>query len=1118
MEWVWPNDDGLDEKRSKIKLQVAIKRLNDDLAELTGLAGQRVVRADFGYRLVVEPDELDVFDFDMWRRKAAESLRAGQPDRAVRFAREALALWRGLMFGELAHEVFAVRAAKALEDRRLATQQILVEALLRTGSCEDAASVAAALVELRPSNEEWRKLLTLALYRSGHHADALATWRDYLARLAERGLELAEDAKWIETAILNRDARLLEGGPEAHPPTGPKTYLFTASEAGPVGTSSVPDHAAVRAYELEVEAVIDEHRGFVFDRAGLGFCTMFEDPTQAVLAACDIGRALQRAAATTGGLRITVALHTGTPRLPGPTSDDPQIVHVARLRDTCHPGQVLVSTATRELVIDELPLGVILRSVGHWQFDASARAELVYQLVHEDLPGEFPPLRTGSQRAGRPLTYTSAFVGREKEQADIARRLQPGTVVTLVGPGGVGKTRLAMEVAHRVTAAECPDEVWFCDVSHAEDAETLVGCIAAALGLVLTGGGSHRFEVVQRLATAQLLLILDGCEHVRDEVAALVAEVLTTGGSSRLLVTSRARLGIPGEQAVDLAPLAVPAAGDPEPAKAPAVLLLVVRGRSAGAAVDPADGHVVELARRLDGLPLAIELAAKQLNAFPASKLVERFDDDFATLSGGTLQATFEGSFALVSQAGRRLLTALSVFRGTWSLEGAEAVASAVDVDPERVMALTAELVGLSLVRLDMPGSGTARYRMLDTIRAYAAEHLASSGRGGAVAALHAVYFLDLAERAASHRRGPDEPAWVEELVAEFDNLRAAYRAFVDGDRALDGLRLATALAHDLILRERLEVGRWGADLAALPAVAKAPERVHALGLAANAAMVEDRLPEAADLAWEAVRIEAATPDAPSAWLARNVLAMTTLALPAPTTTPGHMWIDHIHAMEAIAETLDDPFPRALALWNRAFLAWWSGDHQRQESNAQQLVDLGSRHRNSSTRSMGLLMLGRAAVLRRDADRARDVFQQALGAAEMSRTTLVVNLAARALADLGDHHAALVTLRGLASSFLESGNQAELAQTALSIVEHLVALRRLAPAATALVCLQDSLVATRPGFDELHRRVLADLDQAEHDTVLHDGQAMSRSDMVAELVRVVGELSSEDDDEEDATR
>jgi len=1127
LDMVWGDAGDVDDD-GRNRLQTAISRLRKELTVLPG--DVRLVQDGPGYRLRVGDGELDASVFERLRLQAAEALEAGDPATAAALATQALDEWRGRAFGELADERFAHRRATELEGRRLAAQECRIEARLALGHHAELVPELRAVVTAHPGHERLRARLVLALYRSDRPDEALDACRSYRDRLVDRtgrdpGSELGE----LERAVLAQDPALdwrPPPGEQAGEPGGrrvpPRTFLFTGLDVGPVPWDDDGEAAAAarRSHEACVSAAIVSRGGRVFDRAGDGFCAVFDRPVDAVLAAQQAALALRRASPNAGrGLRARIAVHTGEADRHGEAWRGPPVVRVARMRDAAHGGQVLVSAATRELVADDLPEDTALTGIGAWQFDGLRHPERVYQLTHGDLNDEFPPLRAGVRHTGQLPRYTTAFLGRQRHVTDTAAKLGRHQLVTIIGDGGIGKTRLALEVAQRATATDYPDGVWYCDVSQADDAQTLVERAAMARGVVPSSATDLRRDLVRSFSAARLLFLLDGCERVRVPVAELVDEILTSGSDARVLVTSRARLGVAAEQVVKLDPLPVPSANDPQPEAAPAVQLLRDRAVRADALVAQTDPHLVELARRLEGLPLAIELAAPRLVTMSAATLVQRLERCFETFTGPpgsparhqTLRATFDWSFDLVSAEARQLFGALSLFRGTWNLETAEAVAAAVDVDPMRVMVLMAELVEQSLVRMDLPAGGTARYGMLDTIRAYAGEHLARTGRYEAVAELHAAHFVDLAERAVRHRRGPDEPAWVTELTVEFDNLRAAYRWSLDAGRVEAALRLVVSLADDLLMRERLEIGRWAAELAERPEAADHPLCAEALGLAANASMLEGRLDEAGHRALEAVAAEERTGAQPS-WMARNVLAMMTVA---GMLDPGEgRWSDHLDAMDAISYLTGDPFPAALALWDRALVATFTAEADRGEAAARALLVLGDQHENPSMRSMGLLALGRIAALRADGAEARELLHAALGAASSAHNTLVTNQTMRSIADLdahsGDRTSTLAALRRIAQRFAESGNVSEQLQTVMSMVEQLVALGALAPAATALGALARTPVHLTVAYRVIDGVLAERLAPAARLTALRDGAAMQLHQLVAYLSQVLDDLAGDE--------
>ncbi|HEY8547558.1 MAG TPA: BTAD domain-containing putative transcriptional regulator, partial [Acidimicrobiales bacterium] len=1130
--WVWGEDEGEeidDLEPVKTRLQVAVHRLNRSL-------GDRRVQhhKDRGaYRLEVAEDDVDLLQFERWAREAEVRLAAGQHESARTFAEQALALAVGEPFGDLATRRFLGPRADELRSRRRVIEGVHVEALLATGHPEEAVPIAERLRAEEPSKQGWCELLALALYGSGRTNDAVRAIARYRDELVDVGLVERDRLNRLEHDILDNDpavAWVVPSAPRAllgrGRPLGPKTLLLTRLETVHRGDAGVVAHGYHRA---ELRAATAAHHGYLFDDAGSRLGAVFERPIDAVLAARDAVAAL---AALEEGTRLVlrpaVAVHTGAgdQRTPGALVAGRDLGYASDLRDAAHPGQIVVSETTRRLVLDDLEVDVGLDYIASWQ-PPERRAERVYQLTNPDLPAGFPPLR-GVPGAGTPQ-YRTSFVGRERQIADIARRLRPGALVTILGTGGIGKTRLADEVAKRPPFAKEPPygegriEVRFCDVSLAEDRAELHESIARCLGLGNPAGTDVRGPLAEALSAWPVLLVLDSCERRRDDVAELLDGVLRADIPGRVLATSRAALDIAGEQVVVLDPLALDAEADGE--VAPAVLLLCDRAARAGATADPDDPAVVELARRLGGLPLAIELVARHLRSASAAEVLEHLHDYVSDAHGPeslperqrTLRATFAWSADLLRAAPRRLLAALSVLDGPWSLEAAEAIAPAVDVDPDQVLRLVTELVDLSIVEAATPPKSPARYRIFDTIRTFAGEHLDALGRRGAAADRHAEHFIALAEQAARHRWGPDEAAWVGAVFAELDNIRAARRHLVDAARWNDAARLVAAL--DEVMVGRMEVGKWAVHLCEAGKIS-GPLQARVQGIAATACMNQGRLEEALALAETALAADAAAGGPERAWRARNVMAMAGLALNAVNALdnqPGRpfAWGPHIRALEAISDTSGQPFPRALALWNRVFLATLTERHDLAEAPARRLLELAERHDNPTMRAMGLVACGRIARWQGDLHRARDLFQQALGAAEAVQNHLMVDHARQDLAQLADigetgeaadRRAALAALVPVARSHILTGNVSQQLQTAVHIATHLAGLGHLLPAATALVRLDQTPMSGTPGFSDEVRDVLDRLDEDDRATALRDGAATALPRVLPDLLQVVDEV------------
>ncbi|HEV2236250.1 MAG TPA: NB-ARC domain-containing protein, partial [Ktedonobacterales bacterium] len=562
-----------------------------------------------------------------------------------------------------------------------------------------------------------------------------------------------------------------------------------------------------------LRAVWVEHGGVEVDTAGDGFFVAFPSAPQAVAAATDATRALAAHAWPEGSdLRVRIGLHTGAPRLVGERYIGMDVHRAARIAAAGHGGQVLLSDATEALARDQLPEGVTVRDLGPHPLKDLQRAERIFQLVIPELPGEFPPLKTlDSRRSNLPLQPT-ALLGREEalEATCTLLRRQDTRLVTLTGPGGIGKTRLSLQVAAELLS-EFRDGVWFVRLSRLSDPELVLHTIADALSLKEAQGWPVAERLHEHLHEKQLLLVLDNFEQVAPAAPA-VAAMLAQSAGLKVLVTSRVALHLRGEQEFPLAPLPLPEPGKPlapeRLAQYAAVALFIERAGEARpdfAVTDANAPAIAEICVRLDGLPLAIELAAARIKLLPPEALLARLASQLTVLTGGardleerqrTMRATIAWSEALLSPGERTLFHRLAVFVGGATLEAAEAVCLAPEGARRLAMDLLdalGTLVDESLVQQRQEG-GVPRLGMLHVIREYALEQLIGSSEFEALRSAHAGYYLALAAEAEPALRGPAQAAWLERLEGEHDNLRAALTWFHDQRDTEHGLSLAVAL------------------------------------------------------------------------------------------------------------------------------------------------------------------------------------------------------------------------------------------------------------------------------------------------------------------------------------
>jgi predicted ATPase/class 3 adenylate cyclase len=577
-------------------------------------------------------------------------------------------------------------------------------------------------------------------------------------------------------------------------PAGTVTFLLTDIEGSTLLWETVPDamEVALEQHNRVLAEVIGEHSGVVVTSRGEGdsFFAVFPSAIAAVEAAgaCQL-RLKAEAWPASAALRVRMGLHTGEAHVQGGDYvDHAPINRCARVKAAAHGGQVLVTRATRDLVGGGLSGGFGLKRLGEFRLRDLSQPELIYQLTHADLPAGFPPIRTVAERAGNLLLPVSSFIGRARELERTAAALGQARVVTLTGPGGVGKTRLALQAAGQV-AGRFGDGAWLCELAPVRDVAGVDDAVAAVFSVVARAGQSTRETLVEFLRGKELLLVLDNCEHLLEGAAALAGALARSCERLAILATSREGLGIEGEHLVPVPPLGVPEA-DADLAAitgAEAVRLFAERAAAVkpGFAVTAGNAAAVAaVVRRLDGIALAIELAAARVPAMTPAELARRLERSFAVLAAGrrgavvrhqTLRATIDWSYQLLAEPEQALLARLAVFAGGCTLQAAEAVCSGEGIDPDAVFELLAALVARSLVVAEEHGPQT-RYRLLETIRQYGEQRLSEAGETERWHARHAVYYADVLRQVRDHAHDRQaEVFWAVRLGAEQDNLLAAW-------------------------------------------------------------------------------------------------------------------------------------------------------------------------------------------------------------------------------------------------------------------------------------------------------------------------------------------------------
>jgi predicted ATPase/class 3 adenylate cyclase len=597
-------------------------------------------------------------------------------------------------------------------------------------------------------------------------------------------------------------------------PTGTVTFLFTDIEGSTRLWESYPEalSLALSRHDEILRAVIEASEGSVVKSTGDGVHAVFSTATQALEAALEAQRALLREDwAETGPLRVRMALHTGaaTEERDGDYYG-PAVNRAARLLSAAHGGQVLLSSATQELVRDTLPAGAGLRDLGERRLKDLFRPERVYQLAAADLPSEFPPLRTLEGRPNNLPLQPTPLIGREREVEEICWRLRSTEVrvLTLTGPGGTGKTRVSVQAASELTD-EYEDGVFFVALAATADPSLVVPTVARTLGLIEASNQPPEEILKGYLRDRHMLLVLDNFEQVL-EAAPLIDEVLYTAPSVNVLVTSRTPLRLYGEHEFPIPPLSLPQSEAMPSAEHladfGAIKLFVERVRAVKPEFSLTKENaraVAEICERLDGLPLAIELAAARAKLLPPQALLSRLGNRLKLLTGGarnmperqrTLRNTIEWSYEMLNDGEMTLFARLAVFSGGGTLEAIEAVCDAEGDLPVDTLEGVSSLLDKSLLRQGGEQVDEPRFEMLETIHEFAQEKLAESAHAEAVERVHAEYFLALAELAEPRLWGPEDAIWLERLEQEHDNMRAALSWALDQEEVDLALRLGAAL------------------------------------------------------------------------------------------------------------------------------------------------------------------------------------------------------------------------------------------------------------------------------------------------------------------------------------
>ena len=640
-------------------------------------------------------------------------------------------------------------------------------------------------------------------------------------------------------------------------PTGTVTFLFTDIEGSTRMWERSPQvmQAALARHDELLRAVMEERGGYIFKTVGDAFCATFATSPDALEAALEIQRRLLSSEwEQTGPLKVRMALHTGAAEERDGDYFGPPVNRVARLLTAAHGGQVVLSLSTHEMVRDQLPDGAALMDLGERRLKDLFRPERIFQLVAPGLPSEFPPLRTLEVRPNNLPLQPTPLVGREKEVEEVVERLHSEEVrlLTLTGPGGTGKSRLALQAAAELLE-EFEDGVFFVALATITDPALVSSAIAGPLGVEESADQSLMESLKSYLHHKHLLLILDNFEQVL-EGTPVVGELVAACPGLKFLTTSRIPLRLYGEQEYAVLPLDLPDPRVLPPVKVltqyEAVRLFVERARAIKADFSVTNENapaVAEICARLDGLPLAIELAAARVRLLSPHAMLTRLGNRLKLLKGGsrdlptrqqTLRGTIDWSYELLEDEEKRLFGRLSVFSGGRTLEAIEEICEPEgDID---ALEGVESLLEKSLLRREEKAEGESRFVMLETVHEYAREKLEESGEAEEIKRAHAEYFIALAEEADAELKGVNQLEWLERLEFEHDNMRAALSWALEQAEAQMALRLVGALCWFWWMRGHYSEGRrWLEEVLAMKG--RGSPKVRAMVLAGAATLASSQ-------------------------------------------------------------------------------------------------------------------------------------------------------------------------------------------------------------------------------------------------------------------------------------
>lgn len=788
-------------------------------------------------------------------------------------------------------------------------------------------------------------------------------------------------------------------------PSGTVTFLFTDIEGSTKLAREHPDkwEPLRQRHHSIMRSAMEANHGYVFQIIGDAFCVAFNTAGDALQAA---GKAQIELYAENWGevpIKVRMGLHTGKAELQesGEYTGYLALSRVQRVMSAGHGGQTLLSQVTQELVRDELPGKMYLSDLGEHRLKDLIRPEHIYQLNVDGLPVDFLPIKTlDTYRHNLPVQMTS-FIGREKAMAEIKQALIEHRLVTLTGPGGSGKTRLSLQVAADLIE-EFGDGAWFVDLAPLSDATLVPHAIADALNVREEGATPLIDLLTNYVQHRELLIVLDNCEHLVESSAHTADLLLHAAPRLKIIATSREGLGIAGEKTFPVPALSTSNTVHPSPASLSqyeATRLFIDRAllvQPHFAVNNENAPAVAQICHRLEGIPLAIELAAARVKAMSPEQISSRLDESFRLLTGGsrtalprqqTLRATIDWSWELLSENERILLRRLSVFAGGWTLEAAEGVCAGEIIGEYDILDLLTQLVGKSLV-IWHETQDEPRYQLLETIRQYAQSKLSEAielDEEARVHQRHAEFYTQFAEESKIQIYSPAQDVWLKRLVSEQDNLRAALEWTVSTKSDL-ALRIYNAMGDYWLWHNVFSEGiLWGERI--ISAIPEAPVELRAYSLSWTAEFLIQlgRIDQAIQYAKSGLDLARECQD-------KALLASTLFLRGAIGVDTGDAQLANECFEEALplARAIKSPFILPGVLLYMGMMSSGTGDYEQAEAFLQESMAIAQRYYASFWQPMGLWLLGNLAFLRHDLKKARTDLYLGLQRAKEFQVTFVV--------------------------------------------------------------------------------------------------------------------------------